>query len=477
MIDRPLRRGGLLGFAVLLLIVSGAPACATTTEDDDDSSSAAVSETINVTSAKVAICDDEAGGCPKCDEKIGDYTLTDDEREACTLKVLRGGIKDRVNALVSRVGRGGAFLRTSSGDVAKYRLVRIKVLPEVGQEMNARSQYTKLSGSFTINEGAGASGGVSVYSVAIPVRFAFEFEDKTGETPRQEVFVMRNTYNLTPFFYMNSVLAVNLSVGAILSQFGGGPVASALLSALGGNASLKLDAAHQVKWTTPVCADAFDGSPQDSTPVPASAPAPAGAPTVAVPAHASAGAPATPRDTLRVFDNDFLANVLLPACQQYKTDNGVDVRCDLGARQPTGSTQTILERNASLLNRKILPLSGCNVIDQRLLAANTYRISFVAPKSWGFASGHEAYLYEANSRASDVWQRQDEIQIIGADGDPGERCGTATLGNEDLCVHATTQKSRFGGACDAINAAGPRTFGISQSTGTTEDETLQFRVR
>lgn len=465
MIDRRLRRGGFLGTAGLLLLAAGAPAC-TTTEVDDDSSAAAATGTMNVSNAKVAICDDEAGGCPKCDEKIGDYTLTSDERESCTLKILRGGLKDRVNAVISRAGRQGLFLRTSTGDAAKYRLVRIKVLPEVGQEKNARSQYTKLSGSFTVNEGAGASGGVSVYSVSMPVRFAFEFEDTTGDTPRQEVFVMRNTYNLTPFFFMNSVLAVNLSVGAILSQFGGGPVASSLLSALGGNASLKVDAAHQVKWTTPVCADAFDGSPQDPPPVAAAAPSPGGGST-----------PTPARDTLRVFDNDFLLNVLVPACEQYKKDNGADVSCSLGARQPAGSTETILERNASLLNRKILPVTGCTVLEQPALSANTYRISFVAPKAWGFESGHEAYLYEANARASDVWQRQNEVQIIGADGEPGERCGTATLAAEEICVHATTQKSRFGSSCDVIEGAGPRTFGISQSTGTSEDETLQFRLR
>lgn len=464
MIARRLRRGGLLGVAGILVVVAGAPGCSTS-EDDEGSSASAASATINVVGAKVAICDDEAGGCPKCDEKIGDYELTADERESCTLKILRGGLKDRVNAVISRAGRQGFFLRTSGGTGAKYKLVRIKVLPEVGQEQNARSQYTKLSGSFTVNEGAGASGGVSVYSVSMPVRFAFEFEDTTGDTPRQEVFVMRNTYNLTPFFYMNSVLAVNLSVGGILSQFGGGPVASALLSALGGNASLKVDAAHQVKWTTPVCADAFDGSPQEPAPVPAAAPASGGAP------------PSAPRDTLRVFDNDFLANVLVPACEQYKKDNGDDVSCDLGARESTGSTQTILERNANLLNRKILPVAGCTVIEQPLLSANTYRMLFVAPKAWGFESGHEAFLYEANPRASDVWHRQDEIQIIGADGDPGEACGSARLADGEICVHATTQKSRFGGACDAINGSGPRTFGISQSTGTSEDETLQFRLR
>src|SRR4051812_39806178 len=70
--------------------------------------------TINVSNAKVAICDDEVGGCPKCDEKIGDYTLTADEREACTLNIMRGGLKDRINLLISQAGRKGVFVRTAN---------------------------------------------------------------------------------------------------------------------------------------------------------------------------------------------------------------------------------------------------------------------------------------------------------------------------------------------------------------------------
>src|SRR3954447_22436148 len=103
------------GFLMMLGAAVGSQGCSAAPEEASDSAEGAASGTgtINVSAAKVAICDDEAGGCPKCDEKIGDYTLTADEREACTLKVMRGGLKDRINVLISEAGRQGLFVRTA----------------------------------------------------------------------------------------------------------------------------------------------------------------------------------------------------------------------------------------------------------------------------------------------------------------------------------------------------------------------------
>jgi hypothetical protein len=434
---------------MMLGVALASQGCSAAPDEESDSAEGAASAagTMNVSNAKVSLCDDEVGGCPKCDEKIGDYTLTADEREACTLKVMRGGLKDRINVLISTAGRQGLFLRTA-GEESTLKLARIKVVPAVGDSQNAKSQFTKLSGSFTTGEdpnASGVKGGVSVYSVFMPVKVIYEFEDKTGAVLRQEAFSMKNTYNLTPFFFLKAELAVNLSVGSILSKFGGGPVASSLLSALGGNASLHVDAAHEVRWTTPVCADSSDDKGSSN------------------------------KSALKTFDNDFLKNVLVPLCLQYKKDNGADVQCSL---DPNGNfqTDTLLEKAAGLTNRRVLPVHGCTAIETPLFGTDTYMMSFVAPAAWGFDVGAEAFLYKANENASDVWKRHADASVIGVDGKAGEACGIAKLKAGEVCVHAKTKTPFFAGSCTSIQGAGARGFGIVQTSNDKEEETLQYRL-
>jgi hypothetical protein len=430
-----------------------APGCSSSADDGGDSSENDV--TVNISGAKVALCDKDDGGCNKCDEKIGDYTLTADEREACTLTTLRGALKDRVSFLMGfaarmdpRTGRPPMFIRTGGTADNPFRLQRIKVIPDIGGELNQKSQFTKLAGSFTTSNdpnASGVKGGVSVYSVYMPVRIAFEFVDKTGSEVHEETFVMKNAYGLVPFFYMKAEMAVNLNVGSILSKFGGGPVGGALLSALGGEASLHVEAAHEVKWTTPVCADSSEDRSSKS------------------------------KEQLRTFDNDFYANVLRPVCQMYKKDNNAPIDCWDGQ---TFDFATMVEKNIALVEEKILPLQSCSIIDDPLFGENTYDLGFVAPKAWGFGQGQKGNLYLRNDNGSD-WERDNEMTVIGTD---QTKCGNVDLKDGESCVHAKMKKAFFASRmgfgvdhCAQISAPGKRLYGVAQTDGTDpSDATIHY---
>jgi hypothetical protein len=426
----------ITGMLAALLVVGG---CSTVTEDVDQSEGAS---TVNVEGAKVFVCDKSGDdeGCAPCSKKIGSYELTEDERQACTLKDLRGGLKDRVRFLVGQAGRKGAFLRSVSGD-APVRLREIKVLPAVGPGEKPREDvYTKLAGSFTVGEGdeqSGASGGVDIHSVRMSVRFAFVFEDSSSATiVRSEPFVMQNAYNLIPFFYTKASAGLNLSVGGILSSFTGTPeVANALLAVLGGNAGIHLEAQHEVKWAAPVCADtANDRSSADPS-------------------------------KLRVFDYDFYKNVLKPVCDQYKADTGAAVSCDFTSL--TGDTDTFIEQSRKAIgNRRVLPLAACRELDQsRWFGLEpVYDVSFIAPERWGWAPNHEAWLYQSDARASNVWNRQDWVRVFGVATEG--KCGAKTLAGGEVCVHAELARTFFGDECAAANGSSAPTLGIAQSEGT-----------
>jgi hypothetical protein len=242
---------------------------------------------------------------------------------------------------------------------------------------------------------------------------------------------------------MKADLAVNLNVGGILSRFGAGPLASTLLSALGGGASLRIDAEHELKWTTPVCADTVDDR--------------------------SSGE----RSTYRAFDNDFLRNVLLPLCEQYKRDNGANVRCALDEGSGRYETETLLERTGDLAKRQILAVEGCVRTDAPLWQSNIYKVDFVAPARWGFTSGQEAYLYLRNATAADVWKRESDTQIIGVD---KSQCGSRVLKADEVCVHARVQEAWFESTCSAAAGAGPRMIGISQNDADDTNKTIQYAL-
>lgn len=447
------------GVLMMLGAAVASQGCSAAADEEAGSAEGAATEgeTINVSNAKVSLCGsvDDAVGCPQCPIKIGDHDLLPDALEACTLKPMRTGLQKRVEVLLSNAGRQGLFLRTAAGDEAAetgaVKLLKINVIPAVGAEKNARSQYTRLSGSFTTGEepnASGVKGGVSVYSVNMPVvlSFDFQYKSRSGKVVRQETFPMSKTYDLTPFFYMKSELAVNLSVGSILSKFGVGPVASGLLSALGGNASLHVDAAHEVRWTTPVCADL------------------------------SATAAKTSTSVLQAFDKDFLTSVLVPLCRQYKKDNDADVKCDLDPRVDY-STATLAERMGDIAKQRVLPIQGCTAIDTSLISANTYRLRFVAPAAWGFASGAEGFLYKANANAADVWKRGADMSVMGVEGTVGQACGLAKLKEGEVCVSTQIKSSSFGKSeCSAVEKAGPRGFGIVQTSDDAKDEMISYTL-
>lgn len=417
-------------------------ACSTATEDFDHAEGA---NSVNVEQAKVFLCDrgGEDEGCAPCSQKIGSYELTEQEREGCTLKDLRGGLRDRIRFLVAHAGRQGAFLRSVSGD-APVRLKEIKVVPAVGRGDRPREDvYTKLAGSFTVGEGdeqRGANGGVDIHSVRMSVRFAFVFEDSSGNVVRNEPFVMHNTYNFIPFFYAKTSVGLNLSVGGILSSFAGAPeIANSLLAVLGGNAGLHLEAQHEVKWAASVCADtANDRSDADAS-------------------------------RLRVFDYDFFKTVLKPVCEQYKVDHagdtGTSVNCDFTSLM--GDTETYLEQSKKLIgNRRVLPLADCRALDQsRWLGVKpVYDVSFVAPERWGWAPNHEAWLYQSDALASNVWQRKDWVRVFGVESEGS--CGKHALVPGEVCVHAELARAFFTDECAAASGGSAPTLGVAQSEGT-----------
>ena len=427
-------RSGLSALVVALLA-----GCTAASEDVDASEGA---NTVNTEDARVFLCDKsgDGEGCALCSKKIGDHELSDEDREACTLKDLRGGLKDRIRFLVANAGREGVFLRSVSGD-APVRLKEIKVLPAVGPGDKAREDvYTKLGGSFTLGEddaSSGLEGGVEVHSVRMSVRFAFLFEDaSSGTVVRSEPFQMKNVYNLVPFFYTRANVGLNLSVGSILSSFTGAPgLVSSLLAALGGNAGIHVDARQEIKWTSPVCADtANDRSGADET-------------------------------KLRVFDYDFYQNVLQPVCERYKADSDAAVSCDFTSL--TGDTTTFLEQSKKALgNRRILPVTACRPLDEsRWLGLKpVYDVAFVAPARWGWAPNHEAWLYAADARASNVWQRRDWVRVFGVDGEG--TCGKHTLAGDEVCVHAELARALFTDECAAVEAGGAPALAVAQSEGT-----------
>lgn len=422
-------------------VVAGLAGC--NAPADDDPTGADTAAVINVTDAKVSLCgqEDEERGCTPCPPlKIpGDPVDAEKIADACTLKALRDPLKKRVMVLMAEAGRRGRFMRTASGETP-VRLSRISVVTEIGGARNSMSQQTRLSGSFTLgeeNQSSGARGGVTVYSVYMPVRFVFEFEDKTGAVVRHEPFAMRNTYDLVPFFYMKGELAVNLNLGGILSKFGPGPVSSALLAALGGQASLAVSAEQETTWTTPACADGDLLSER--------------------------------RRELQAFDADFLENVLVPMCRQYNADNGAGLDCTMDVVP----VAPLVERFEAMTRQRVLPLEACTEIDAPWLGSNVYKVSFVAPERWGFEAGQEVFAYGRNASATDVWKRESNVVVLGVD---KQKCGARALADGEVCVHGRLGEAWFGGACASIAQPGRRLHGVAQDNADDTDAMIQYAL-
>jgi hypothetical protein len=251
---------------------------------------------------------------------------------------------------------------------------------------------------------------------------------------------MENAYDSIPFFYMKAELAVNLNIGGILSKFGGDPVAAALLSALGGEANLHVDAAHELRWSTPVCADSVDDRSKQS------------------------------KNHYRAFDNDFMKNVFLPMCKTYQRDSDPNVKCWIDGE---GGTSTLLQRTADLSSRPLLAAEACVRTEAPWFESNTFKVDFVAPAKWGFAPGQDAYLYQRNASVSDVWKRCDDVQIIGVD---GQKCGRRDLKDGEVCVHAKVKHAFFEDECSQIQNTGSRMFGVSQIDAEDTARTLQYKL-
>ena len=439
--------------ALLLTAATGAmalsvPGCSAEADDGGDSSENGVS--INVQGMKVALAGkDDDSGFTLCDEKIGDYTLTADERKACTLTAFREPLKDRINFLFGKAGREGFFLRTGLAD-SGIKLERIRVDQAVNKPR--LSKFTLLTGSFTSSDdpkASGAKGGVSVYSINQPVTIFFDFVDKTTGEARQETFQLLNAYELIPFFYMKSEMAVNLNVGSILSKFAGGslPVAGALLSVLGGSSSAHFEAQHEVKWFNPICADSYTDA------------------TSAKVDNKEKGE--------RAFDNDFYQNVMKPVCMTFKKDNNANVDC---WESRSFDFATLVEKNLPMTDQKVFPLTSCKVMEKPVIGDNSYDVTFIAPKAWGFDGKQKGNLYIRNDNDDLIWERDNELDVMSVDQD---KCGIANPKADEVCVHVELKKAFFNGFlfssdhCGQINDANSkRIYGLSQL----DDDKLSYRL-
>lgn len=384
---------------------------------------------INVAGAEVVICGSKDKGCARCSAKIGDRDLTPDEQESCTLQAIRPWLKDRIEALFSQAGRGGLFLRSTPAD-APVRLTRINVLAQ-SEEVS-----TRLRGSFLVGEGEQASelanAGVSVSSARAALTVSFAFEDATqGATNLlSETYGMGKIYSLTPFFYMHANVGVHLNVGRILSTFGGGAIASTLISTLSGNPSLSVDADRVIQWSSPRCPDA------------------------AMDNGASAA------DAHTTFDRDFLQNVLVPLCQQYKEDNAnPNVQCS----NDTRILETVLESATKAIGpHRVLPIEACTLSKSGVVAANTYTLDLVAPKRWGFVEADEGFLYARSALDARRWEKNERVKVLAHD---QGTCGKRALGPDEECVHVQLVRRNFQDDCSSINTDTTRRFGLAQTDG------------
>lgn len=383
---------------------------------------------VNVAAAEVFICGSKDGGCAPCTGHLGVAGLEPQQKDAfstaCTLQGVRPWLKEHVEALFSQAGRRGIFLRTTTGD-APVRLTRILVqgAPE--------EVATTLRGSFVAGGSEVASAGVTFVSANAAVTLSFAFEDATqgGQSLLSDVYPMSKTYNLIPFFYLHGTAGVRLNLGKILSTFGGGPVAATLLSALDGF-SLNVDADSKKQWASPRCADAPIDADRSS---------------------AALGG-------YQAFDRDFLKNVLVPLCEQYKSDNGGNVTC----AADNGALETVLESSYRALGtRRVLPVEGCTLSKQNPLSANEYTLDFVAPKRWGFIEKDEGFLYTQSGLDARRWEKGERIVVLGHD---QGTCGTRSLGADEECVHAQVNKLNFASSCNDV-AKGTRRFGVAQTDG------------
>jgi hypothetical protein len=241
-------------------------------------------------------------------------------------------------------------------------------------------------------------------------------------------------------------------------------VSGALLSALGGNLNVTINAEHGFGWNEAVCADRDDRKSKNAA------------------------------TTLSAFDRDFYKNVLTPACATMKKDHpNLNLNCK-GWENVDARTQ--LDQDGYLESRKVLALEGCDATNKGIVDGD-YRLSFVAPREWGFAQGQKAYLYRRNTRVADVWDRDTALQITGYD---TQKCGNrvlkvippaaagatpaapapgAPVQEDEVCVYAKVTKTwlSFDSDCKAIAKAGTkREFGITQTSDAPEDKTIQYRL-
>jgi len=387
----------------------GLLACSSTAEDTESAEGAATEGAINIKNAEVEICGKtgEGEGCSLCPEFIGTNTndpkmenitwvhlKTKEDREACTLKDFRSDLKNRIGVLISNMSRAGMFLPTTEGQ-SKVRLVRISITTAKAGARGMDVQSERISGSFTAGEESGAEGSLSVFTVYMPVRLTFTFQDEAQNGVTQN-FAMEGTYGMVPYFLMYSKLGINLNVGSILSKFGpGSSIGGALLTALGGKLNASFAAEKTFSFNSPRCADAIN--------------------------PASAG-----NDHYEAFDKDFLRNVLGKFCVEYAKSNE-GVKCSLPG---TGGPGPVAARASFFAERKLHVMEGCAPASTPMLGFNTTRWSFLAPKDWGYASGQKVYVYRRSEGR--IFKREHTAKVLDVD---SNKCGGRTPTAEQVCVH------------------------------------------
>jgi hypothetical protein len=438
----------------LLLVTSlgTLAACAGSSDDTDSAEGAATTNSINVANAPVEICgkDGKEEGCDPCPEIIGDAADKDDkskenvtyhrvvDTQACTLKSLRHGVRDRVGALISAANlqANGGFFFPTGGTESKIAIRRITIKTAIAGARTAVFEGKRLGGSFTMGnkddgEQSSISGGLSVFSAYMPVNIMFTFEDLENPGIFTEL-PMKGEYGLVPYFFMRASMDANLNLGGILSKFGGTAIGGSLLTALGGNASLQLNASETKMWKEPRCAEASLGASED---------------------QGKGGHYAT-------FDKDFYRNVLEPFCRVYQRSHS-GVKCG-----QTGAPEAF---NASFFEaRKLHTAEACRVVSQPLFGLNETDWAFVAPKAWGYAPGQDTFLYRRTSDAMS-WEREHEARVLHVD---QNACGAKKPGPEEVCVHVLVKNGmglpeRIYDGADCTEAQGrsqkkDAVFGFSQ---------------
>jgi hypothetical protein len=399
--------------ALLVTSIGTLAACAGS-EDTDTAEGAATTDSIRVMDAPVEICgkDGKDEGCDPCPEIIGDTADKDDKAkenvtyhrvqdvQACTLKSLRSGLKDRVGALISAANRKGFFFPTGGAE-SRIIVKKISLQIMLAGARTADFQAKRIGGSFTMGDDGDAtslSGGLSVFTAYMPVKIGFVFEDLDNPGIFAEL-PMQGEYGLVPYFFMKTSMDANLNLGSILSKFGpGSAIGGSLLTALGGNANLQLSASETKMWKEPRCAEASLGATEDQG----------------------------KRGHYETFDRDFYRNVLEPFCRSYKTKHP-EVKC--------GNTEQPESFASFFESRKLHVAEGCTPVSQPLFGFNTSSWSFLAPKQWGYAAGQETFLYRRTSDPR-TWEREHVARVMDVD---RQDCGGKKPADDQVCVHVLVE--------------------------------------